>query len=72
MAFDKKPSEKTASYLTATDALRDEGPIGRIDREAFTQHLSDPEVRDRLDSARRMWNELYGRDPASSGPAASA
>jgi hypothetical protein len=62
---DKKPFEKAASFATAADALREEGSIGCIDREAFHERLEDPVVKARLESARRMWKDAYGRDPAA-------
>jgi hypothetical protein len=62
---DKKPSERAASFATAADALREEGPVGCIDHEAFNERLADPLVQERLQSARQMWKDLYGHDPAS-------
>jgi hypothetical protein len=66
VAFNRKPSEQSASIATTEDALRVEGPLGRVESEAFEKQLNDPAVRDSLEAARRTWKKLYGRDPAPS------
>lgn len=63
MGLNKKPSTTESAFPSAEAAHLSQGPVGRIPPGAFADRLHDPAVRGTLDEARRLWQELYGRDP---------
>lgn len=62
MGLNRKPSTDESAFSTAEEAYHALGPVGRVPPGAFADRLHDPDVRETLAAARRLWQDLYGCD----------